>query len=197
MVDDHEPSRRLLEDVLGSAGYRVMSASTGAAAIEWAKRLHPKLVILDLALPDLSGLYISKLLRSQSETASVSIIAVTARPIPGVGRAAIGNGSDAYLAKPIRLGDLTLMVSTLLSRHIPPEDRMLLAGILPSGAIRWTARRKALLIIAIRNGMITPTAASERFAFAEDELSQWQQAFDRHGVDGLLATKPRRRSRSD
>jgi two-component system, cell cycle response regulator DivK len=198
VVDDHEPSRRLLVDFLGAGGYSVITADTGAAAIALAHQARLKLIVLDLVLPDLSGLDIARSLKSRPETAKIPILAVTAQAMLGDAQRAMESGCDAYLPKPVRLRDLTVLISALVSRRIPPHDGGPLAGVLPStgSKIKWSPRRKALLVIAIRSGMISLRDACERYFLSPDELSHWRGAFDRDGIAGLYSTKQRRRPRA-
>jgi len=61
-----------------------------------------------------------------------------------------------------------------LERHLPPPGWKL-----------WTARRKAALVLAIRNGTLSLSEAYDRYMLSEEELSRWEAAFDQDGVAGL------------
>jgi hypothetical protein len=50
---------------------------------------------------------------------------------------------------------------------------------------RWTHKRKAAVVIAVRTGAITRSEASERYMLSHEELATWEEAFDRYGIDGL------------
>jgi Protein of unknown function (DUF1153) len=54
-------------------------------------------------------------------------------------------------------------------------------------AVRWTARRKAAIIIAIRNGEISPTEARSQYDLSDEELASWMRDYDAHGARGLRA----------
>jgi transposase-like protein len=63
----------------------------------------------------------------------------------------------------------------------------------PSNSKRWVARRKAAVLAALRSGAITMDEACRRYALSEEELLDWQRAFETHGLPGLRATRLRGR----
>jgi transposase len=65
----------------------------------------------------------------------------------------------------------------------------------PSNTKRWVARRKAVVLAALRSGAITMEEACRRYALSEEELRTWQRAFEAHGLPGLRATRLQRRTR--
>lgn len=65
-----------------------------------------------------------------------------------------------------------------LDRHLPP-----------AGWRRWSARSKAAVVIAVRNRRLGRAEAYERYMLADEELSQWEDAFDLNGIAGLLAKR--------
>ena len=76
-----------------------------------------------------------------------------------------------------------------------------MADLPPSDTDRWVARRKAAVLAALRSGAITMEEACRRYALSEEELLDWQRAFEIHGLPGLRATSLRahrtRRSKAD
>jgi len=62
----------------------------------------------------------------------------------------------------------------------------------PPGTRRWTPRRKAAVVGAVRAGRLTPEAARRAYALSEEELAAWERALDRHGPDGLRIGRLRR-----
>jgi hypothetical protein len=60
---------------------------------------------------------------------------------------------------------------------------------LPPAGCKWSAQRKATVVIAIRSGMLSRVEAYERYMLSEEELSRWEEAFDRDGIGGLLAKR--------
>src|SRR5271170_3025256 len=78
VVEDNELNMKLLNDVLEAHGYEVMSTQRGEVAVEWARQHRPDLILMDLQLPDLSGLDATRRLKADAETRAIPVIAVTA-----------------------------------------------------------------------------------------------------------------------
>ena len=114
VVDDDEPQRRLLYDLLSRMGYRVLLADSGTCGIAIACQERPDLILLDIRLPDMSGLEVAGVLKASPETSSIPIAAVTALAMPGDERAIRESGCDAYMAKPVRIEQLLKLVAGLL-----------------------------------------------------------------------------------
>jgi two-component system cell cycle response regulator DivK len=194
IIEDDESSRRILTDVLNARGYNVTAGDMGAAAIELVYRQNPHLILLDIRLPDLSGLDIARRLKSSPATRHIPIIAVTAYAMRGDAGRALDSGCDAYVAKPFHLPDLLVLIAILLSRHPLSTESRPGTGILPAaGSMRWSARKKAVVVIAVRSGMISIREASRRYMVSDAELADWREALDRDGIPGLLAKNLRRR----
>jgi two-component system KDP operon response regulator KdpE len=113
LVVDDEPGRRLLRAPLASEGYRVFEASTGQAALADVGAVHPDLVILDLALPDVGGLEVIRRLREWSRT---PIVVVSASDAAEQKVAALDAGADDYLTEPFSVGELLARMRAAL-RH--------------------------------------------------------------------------------
>ena len=111
VVEDNELNMKLLNDVLEAHGYEVMSTGRGAVAVDWARHYRPDLILMDLQLPDLSGLDATRQLKADVETRGIPIIAVTAFAMAGDEKRALAHGCDAYVAKPIVLRDFLNLVA--------------------------------------------------------------------------------------
>ncbi|HYM73989.1 MAG TPA: response regulator [Stellaceae bacterium] len=114
VVEDNELNMKLLNDVLEAHGYVVLSTGEGAVAIEWARQYRPDLILMDLQLPDMSGLEATRLLKAGPETREIPVVAVTAFAMAGDERKALDNGCDAYIAKPIVLRDFLNLIAGLV-----------------------------------------------------------------------------------
>lgn len=114
VVEDNELNMKLLNDVLEAHGYEVMSTGRGAVAIEWARQYRPDLVLMDLQLPDLSGLDATRQLKADPETSAIPVIAVTAFAMAGDEKKALDHGCDAYIAKPIVLRDFLNLIGRFI-----------------------------------------------------------------------------------
>jgi two-component system cell cycle response regulator DivK len=102
VVEDDPDNRRIVVKVLTLEGYEVLEAIDGRSAVALARREHPDLVIMDLAIPGLDGWEASRQLKSEPETADIPIIALTAFAMRGDEERAREAGCDGYLAKPCR-----------------------------------------------------------------------------------------------
>jgi len=111
VVEDNELNMKLLNDVLEAHGYDVMSTGRGVAAIEMARQYLPDLVLMDLQLPDLSGLEATARLKANADTRRIPVIAVTAFAMAGDEKRARDHGCDAYVAKPIVLRDFLDLIA--------------------------------------------------------------------------------------
>lgn len=111
VVEDNELNMKLLNDVLEAHGYAVMSTGRGAEAVDWARQYLPDLILMDLQLPDLSGLDATRQLKANPETRAIPIIAVTAFAMAGDEKRALDHGCDAYVAKPIILKDFLNLIA--------------------------------------------------------------------------------------
>lgn len=120
VVEDNELNMKLLNDVLEAHGYAVMSTDSGAVAVEWARQYRPDLILMDLQLPDLSGLEATRQLKANDETGNIPVIAVTAFAMAGDERKALEHGCDAYVAKPIVLRELLHLIAGFIGDGAKP-----------------------------------------------------------------------------
>jgi two-component system cell cycle response regulator DivK len=114
VVEDNELNLRLLNDVLEAHGFEVLSTARGKAAIELARTHRPDLILMDLQLPDLSGLDATRQLKADDETRRIPVIAVTAFAMAGDEKKALDHGCDAYVAKPIILKDFLDLIASFI-----------------------------------------------------------------------------------
>ena len=105
IVEDRPLNMKLVRDLLDGQGYETLEAVDGREAIRLAQETLPDLILMDIGLPDISGLEAARLLRSDERTSRIPIIAVTAFSMEGDQRKALDAGCDGYIAKPIRVHD--------------------------------------------------------------------------------------------
>jgi two-component system cell cycle response regulator DivK len=105
----------LLNDLLEVHGYEILKTGQGLEAIKLAQDAKPDLILMDIQLPDLSGLDVTRLLKQDDQTKCIPIIAVTAFAMPEDKAKALESGCDAYIAKPVILDNLLRMVDAFLS----------------------------------------------------------------------------------
>lgn len=121
VVEDNELNMKLLNDVLEAHGYAVMSTGRGAVAVEWARQYRPDLILMDLQLPDLSGLEATRQLKADDETSAIPVIAVTAFAMAGDEKKAREHGCDAYVTKPIVLRDFLNLIAGFIGEAGGPR----------------------------------------------------------------------------
>lgn len=110
IVEDNELNMRLLHDVLEAHGYAILSTDHGSVAVEMARQHRPDLILMDIQLPDISGLEATRQLKADAATRSIPIVAVTAFAMAGDERRTLASGCDAYISKPIMLQDFLATV---------------------------------------------------------------------------------------
>ena len=113
VVDDEQAIRRFLRVALSSQGYIVFEASTGQDALSGAVTHKPDMVILDLGLPDIDGVEITRLLR---EWTQIPIIILSVRGSENDKIAALDAGADDYLTKPFSVGELLARLRAAMRR---------------------------------------------------------------------------------
>jgi two-component system KDP operon response regulator KdpE len=113
IVDDEDSIRRFLRVTLTSQGYTVLEAASGQEAVSNAATHKPDLVILDLGLPDVDGVEITRLLR---EWTQIPIIILSVRGSESDKIAALDAGADDYLTKPFGVGELLARLRAALRR---------------------------------------------------------------------------------
>jgi CheY-like chemotaxis protein len=116
IVEDNPPSLRLIEITLRSRGYTLLRATDGEEALAVAVRERPDLIIMDVQLPGMSGLEVTRRLRQMPEFAAVPIVAVTANAMKGDREKTHRAGCDAYLSKPINTRELPQVIGRMLGK---------------------------------------------------------------------------------
>jgi DNA-binding response OmpR family regulator len=120
VVDDDVKIVRLVRTYLERAGYRVVEASDGAAALAAVEREQPVLIVLDLMLPEIDGLSVLRALRRTSRT---PVIILSARGTVGDRIEGLETGADDYLPKPFSPAELVVRVERVLARASPEAAR--------------------------------------------------------------------------
>src|ERR1039457_2701536 len=116
VVDDEPEAVELVEFNLKQAGYEVFTAADGAEALTKSRAKTPNLIVLDLMLPEMSGLEVCKTLRRDPATAAIPIIMLTAKAAEIDRVLGLELGADDYLTKPFSPRELVLRIRTVLRR---------------------------------------------------------------------------------
>jgi two-component system, cell cycle response regulator DivK len=101
IVEDNELNMRLFNDLLEAFGYRTVKTRDGRQALPLAREHKPDLIIMDIQLPEISGLDVTKLLKDDPALKAIPVVAVTAFAMRGDEQKIRAGGCDAYLSKPI------------------------------------------------------------------------------------------------
>jgi two-component system, cell cycle response regulator DivK len=119
IVEDDRLSMTLLSDFLNVHGYTIMKASDGSEAVNLARDGQPDLILMDIRLPKISGLDVTRLLKQDNQTKTIPIIAVTAFATPGDETKALESGCAAYITKPVNVDELLRAIELFLLSSSP------------------------------------------------------------------------------
>jgi two-component system cell cycle response regulator DivK len=101
IVEDNELNMKLFNDLLGAHGYRTIQTRNGFEALELARKHRPDLILMDIQLPEVSGLEVIKWLKDDDDLCRIPIVAVTAFAMKGDEERIRSGGCEAYISKPI------------------------------------------------------------------------------------------------
>ena len=104
IVEDNELNMKLFRDLLEAHGYQTSGTSNGFEALDLVRKLRPDLILMDIQLPEISGLEVTKWLKEDDDLAHIPVIAVTAFAMKGDEERIREGGCEAYLSKPISVG---------------------------------------------------------------------------------------------
>lgn len=104
IVEDNELNMKLFHDLLEAHGYDTVGTRNGIEALDLARKHHPNLILMDIQLPEVSGLEVTKWLKDDPDLKSIPVVAVTAFAMKGDEERIREGGCEAYLSKPISVG---------------------------------------------------------------------------------------------
>lgn len=116
VVEDNPQNMKLVMMMLRPHGYSLIGASDGEEALGMAEREKPDLIIMDIQLPGIDGLEVTRRLRQLPLFQHVPIIAVTAYAMKGDEEKILAAGCDAYLSKPVDTRELPRVIAAMLHR---------------------------------------------------------------------------------
>jgi two-component system, OmpR family, response regulator MprA len=181
LVDDDASIRRMLERTLAAEGYEVAAVADGGSALAAVERSVPDAIVLDVAMPGLDGLSVTRRLRGKG--LAVPILLLTARDALEERVAGLDAGADDYLVKPFEARELAARLRALLRRNRPPAEQLAYADVLlepgTGTALRagrdleLTRREAELLELLLRNqrSVVTRELALEEVWGGEGEAS--------------------------
>ncbi|HEB79126.1 MAG TPA: response regulator [Rhodospirillales bacterium] len=101
IVEDNELNMKLFNDLLQAHGFNTVQTKDGREALELAKKHHPDLILMDIQLPEISGLEVTKMIKADDNLKGIPVIAVTAFAMKGDEEKIREGGCEGYIAKPI------------------------------------------------------------------------------------------------
>ncbi len=119
IVEDNELNMKLFHDLLEAQVYETLETREGLSALAIARQSKPDLILMDIQLPEISGLEVTKWLKDDEQLAHIPVIAVTAFAMKGDEERIRAGGCAAYIAKPISVGPFLETVKKYLE---PAED---------------------------------------------------------------------------
>jgi two-component system, cell cycle response regulator DivK len=103
IVEDNELNMKLFHDLLDAHGYRTLQTRNGIDALKMARERRPNLILMDIQLPEVSGLEVTKWLKDDESLCDIPVIAVTAFAMKGDEERIRQGGCEAYISKPISI----------------------------------------------------------------------------------------------
>lgn len=114
IVEDNELNMKLFNDLLQAHGYNTLQAKDGRVVVDLTRKNRPDLILMDIQLPEISGLEITKMLKADDDLRSIPVVAVTAFAMKGDEQKIRNGGCDGYIAKPISVASFLQTVSRFL-----------------------------------------------------------------------------------
>ena len=117
VVEDNELNMRLFCDLLGAYGFTTFQCRDGAKAVEIARNELPDIIIMDIQLPEVSGLDITRWLKDDKKVAHIPVLAVTAFAMRADEQRVREAGCEGYLSKPIQIASFIRAVEALMPKE--------------------------------------------------------------------------------
>lgn len=118
IVEDNDLNLKLFRDLLSANGYDTVETKEGHEAIELTRNLRPDLILMDIQLPEISGLEVTKRIKADRDLYHIPIIAVTAFAMKDDEEKILRAGCQAYISKPISIADFLGAVDKFLNQPV-------------------------------------------------------------------------------
>jgi two-component system cell cycle response regulator DivK len=115
IVEDNELNMKLFHDLLEAQGYETLQTREGLQALALAREHRPDLILMDIQLPEISGLEVTKWLKEDDDLASIPVVAVTAFAMKGDEERIREGGCEAYISTPISVSHFLETIRRLLA----------------------------------------------------------------------------------
>ena len=117
IIEDEPDAAELFAEMMRVNGYRVIKMFSSAPAIPMISQEKPDLILLDIMMPDISGLEVLRYMRREPDLASIPVIVVSAKSMPGDIKIGLEAGASMYLTKPVGFLDLKEAAEKVLADH--------------------------------------------------------------------------------
>ncbi len=114
IVEDNELNMKLFHDLLEAHGYNTVQTGDGMEVLQLAREHRPNLILMDIQLPEVSGLEVTRWIKEDEELKSIPVIAVTAFAMKGDEEKIREGGCEAYIAKPISVSSFIGVIEKVL-----------------------------------------------------------------------------------
>ncbi len=118
IVEDNDLNLKLFRDLLGANGYETIETKEGLEAISLTRNLRPDLILMDIQLPEISGLDVTKRIKSDESIRDIPIIAVTAFAMKDDEEKILRAGCEAYISKPISIEHFLQTIRKFLNESV-------------------------------------------------------------------------------
>lgn len=115
IVEDNELNMKLFNDLLEAQGYYTLQSKNGREALALARRHRPDLILMDIQLPEVSGLQVTRWIKDDEDLRTIPVVAITAFAMKGDEQKIRDGGCEAYIAKPISVAGFLHTVARFLS----------------------------------------------------------------------------------
>jgi two-component system, cell cycle response regulator DivK len=122
IVEDNALNLKLLYDILEYHGYLVLTTGRGEEAVEIAQQHQPDLILMDIQLPDITGMEAAGRVKAHEHTRRIPIVAVTAFAMTGDRAMILKSGCDDYVAKPFNVSEFLKLVARYTGRDVATPD---------------------------------------------------------------------------
>ncbi len=116
VVEDNEKNRKLMRVILKAKGFSVIEATTGEEALNILKNQKPDIILMDIQLPGVDGLTLTKQIKADATSSAIPIIAVTAHAMKGDEQKILDAGCDGYISKPVNTQELPFIVEKYIKK---------------------------------------------------------------------------------
>lgn len=116
IIEDNLSNMKLIKTVLEHAGYQTVSAENADKGIPLIRESLPDLILMDIHMPGTDGLMATRILKADSTTRHIPVIAVTARAMEGDRENILASGCDGYTSKPIRYKEMLNLIESIINK---------------------------------------------------------------------------------